>query len=105
LRLINARIGVQLGIGISVILIMVVCLGVIAWFDTGRMYQETQGLYDHTLQVRRALGELKADILNMHLDMNNLDQAENEQAIAAVIQNLDIYQANAFNPTLPSDTL
>jgi CHASE3 domain sensor protein len=55
---------------ISVALVGV--MGVMAYLQTNRMYHETTKLYNNSLEVRRAIGELKTSILSIHRTMKDL---------------------------------
>jgi hypothetical protein len=59
----DISVGVQLRIAFGAILVLVAGLGVMAYSHAQIIWEETRGLYEHPLQVRRALGEMKADIL------------------------------------------
>jgi signal transduction histidine kinase/CheY-like chemotaxis protein/HAMP domain-containing protein len=95
MKIINAKISTQLQLGLGAILLFVGLLGAVALIQSNSMWTETQGLYDHPLMVRRAVGEVKADILSMQLEMQNLVMAKNDQEMQTAIQNMDIYEANA----------
>jgi len=95
MKLKDLKIGTQLKIGTCAILVFVALLGVTAWFQANSLWQETKGLYDHPLQVRRALGELTFDILSMHREMKSLILSENEQERQFVIQGIDTHEAAA----------
>jgi PAS domain S-box-containing protein len=96
IKLTNLKIGTQLKIGFGIIILLIVVLGSISLYQSSQIAQQTTYLYNHPLQVRRALGELKADILSMHRDMKDLALAENEQEITTLQQEIETYEANAF---------
>jgi signal transduction histidine kinase/CheY-like chemotaxis protein/HAMP domain-containing protein len=96
MKMTNLKVGSQLRIGLGIILSFVVFLGAVSWISTDQMWQETQGLYNHPLTVRRALGDLKANILTMDGKMKDLVLAGNEQEIQATLQSLDTNEANAY---------
>ncbi len=95
MRLKDVRIGTQLYLGLGVVLILVVLLSAMAWYQADRLWQETQGLYDHPLQVRRALGELRYDIQTMRLRMKDLLQAANERDRQTILQEIAAREVNA----------
>lgn len=95
MKLKDLKVGTQLRIGMGIILALVVILAATAWFEADSLWQETKGLYDHPLQVRRALDKLTIDILSMHRDMKDLILAENEQERQASIQDIDTWEADA----------
>lgn len=60
----SMKIGTQMGIGFAIVLALVLTLGIVSYFQTQMLYEEAQALYDHPLQVRQAVSQLKVDILN-----------------------------------------
>jgi len=96
MRLKDVRIGTQLTLGMGAIMVLVALLGAMSWFQADRLWQETQGLYDHPLQVRRALGELRYDIQTMHLGMTDLLLARNDQDRKTILQGINAREVNAI---------
>jgi len=92
----NLTIGMQLGIGLGIVLALVVLLGVVVVIQEASMWEETAGLYEHPLQVRRAIGELNADILMMHNGMKDVVLADNDHEIAENLQLIDTKEADAY---------
>jgi len=95
MKLRDLKIRTQLRIGFGVILVFVAILGATAWFDADSLWQETKRLYEHPLQVRKAIDQLTNDILFIHRDMKDLTLSENEQEIQSVIQRIAISEAEA----------
>lgn len=95
MRLKDVRIGTQLRFGLGFILFLVFLLGVMSWFQANRLWQETQGLYDHPLQVRRALGELRYDIQTMRLGMKDLLLSKNEREKKTILQEITAREVDA----------
>ena len=95
MRLKDLTIGAQLFLGLGVILALVGLLGAVAWQQADSLWAETQGLYEHPLQVRRAIGEIKADILAMHRGMKDAVLADSDAEITQALQELDRYEADA----------
>jgi signal transduction histidine kinase/DNA-binding response OmpR family regulator/HAMP domain-containing protein len=91
----DLKIGTQLRIGLGAILVFVAFLGATAWFQAENLWQETKGLYEHPLMVRRAVGELNADVLSMYRGMKDLVLAENDQERQSDIQGIGTYEADA----------
>jgi CheY-like chemotaxis protein/signal transduction histidine kinase/HAMP domain-containing protein len=96
MKLRDLSIGTQLRIGLGAILVFVVSLGGLAWMQTGQLWQQTKGLYDHPLTVRRALGDLQADILGIRGRMKDLCLAENDQDRQTLLQGIDIRETDAL---------
>jgi signal transduction histidine kinase/DNA-binding response OmpR family regulator/HAMP domain-containing protein len=95
MRLRNLKIGTQLRIGFGAILALVLALGALAWLQTDLLWSDTKDLYDHPLQVRRAVGGLEADIQAIHLGMKDLCLAETDLERQAVQQKIDEREADA----------
>jgi len=95
MKLKDMKISTQLRIGMSVIILFVAILGATAWFQANDLWQETKGLYEHPLTVRRALDKLTIDILTMHRDMKDLVMADNEQERQSIILDIDTHEAEA----------
>lgn len=92
----HIRISRQLQIGLGTIMVFVVFLGAVAWMQTDALWQTTQGLYKHPLQVRGAVGEVKAEILSMHRGMKDLVLATTEAERQALLQAIESSEANAL---------
>jgi signal transduction histidine kinase/CheY-like chemotaxis protein len=95
MKLTNMKIGTQLRLGMGAILFLVVALGVRAWLQTDKLWFSTKDLYEHPLQVRRAIGHLEADIESMARHVRDLFLAQNDQEKTASLQNLEIRKTDA----------
>ena len=91
----DLRIDTQLKTALSIILVLVALLGALAWIQTGLLWEETRGLYEHPLTVRRALGEIKADILAIQRDMKDLFLTQNQEERQRLLQEMGIFDADA----------
>jgi len=89
MRLTDLKIGTQLRLGLGVILLLVGLLAAQAWFQTDEIFLQTQGLYDHPLAVRRALGDIQVNILTMHRDMKDLCLVKSETERDRVVHDLE----------------
>lgn len=96
MKLTNLKIGTQLKIAFGIILFLIVVLGAISWQQANRLAEQTTDLYEHPHAVRRALGELKADILSIHRGMKDIGLAKSSAEIELVLQDIEKYKANAF---------
>ena len=95
MKLKDLKIGTQLRIGMGAVLVFVAILGAVAWYQADSLWQETKGLYEHPLTVRKAIDKLTIDILAMHRDMKDLVMTDNEQERQAIIRNIDTREADA----------
>jgi signal transduction histidine kinase/DNA-binding response OmpR family regulator len=96
MRLKDVKISTQLKIGFGVIMVLLLMLAALAWVQSDALFQQTKGLYEHPLTVRRALGALEVDIVSIRGEMNDLVGAVNDQQIAARVQAIDAYQQDAM---------
>lgn len=95
MKLRNLSVGTQLRISLGAILVLVGLLGAVAWRQAESLWEETQGLFEHPLTVRRAIGELTADVLTMHRAVKDLVLAENEAERLPMIQTVETCEADA----------
>lgn len=91
------KIGTQLKIGFGIILFFGILLSVTAWMHTDRIAQEVSKMYNHPLQVRRAIGAIKSDVLSIHRGMKDLVISGNEFEAAEILAEIDKYDADAFS--------
>lgn len=96
MRLKDVRIGTQLRFGLGIIVVLVVLLGAMSWYQADRLWQETQGLYDHPLQVRRALGEIRYDIQTMRMGMKDLLLAGNDTDRQTILQEINAREVSVL---------
>ncbi len=92
----DVKIGTQLKIGFGIILFLITVLSIFSWRINNDIAQQTNDLYEHPMKVRRALGELKSDILYIRLGMKEVSLAENNEEIARVLQVIEKHETNAF---------
>ncbi len=95
MKITDLKIGTQLKISFGTILLLILLLGYISLNHSNEIAQQTTYLYEHPLKVRRALGELKADVLIMHRAMKDLVSANNIDT-EFFISEIEVYQASAF---------
>ena len=96
MKLTNLKIGIQLKIAFGIIVFLIIVLGAISWQQADELAQQTKDLYEHPHTVRRALGELKADILSIHRSMKDLGLVENSQEVTLILQDIEKYKADAL---------
>ncbi len=91
----NLQIGTQLLLGLGAILSLVVALGVVANQQTALIHLQTETLYQHPLQVSRALGNLESDVLEMRLGARDLMLAKTPQDQQAALVAMEVAAASA----------
>ena len=88
MKLKDLKIRSQLLLGFAVMFVAVIVLGVVSYKQTTQIHQQSEILYDHPLQVRRAIGDLNVDILNMRLGTRDLMLAINDKEKQAALQSI-----------------
>ena len=68
----NLKIGLQLEIGFALIIFFVLTLGVVSYFQTDKIQEQTNILYNHPRQGRTAIGVFHSDLLVMQRDLKDL---------------------------------
>jgi signal transduction histidine kinase/CheY-like chemotaxis protein/HAMP domain-containing protein len=89
-------IGTQLYLGIGMGLTFVFVLGAVSWRQTDLLWLQTQTLYNHPLQVRKALGTLESDILTIHRGMKDLLLNEDDRIRENILLDIESSKADAF---------
>lgn len=92
----DLKIGIRLALGLGCILAFVILLGIVAYIQEESVWQETKGMYEHPLQVRRAIDEIGVDVLSMHRDMKDMILSDNETERENISQDIDTYEAGAL---------
>ncbi len=91
----DLKIGTQLRIGFGIILALIMMLGAISWHQSNRIAAQTSYLYSHPLQVRRALSDLKSNLLQMRWELLSLQLNKDEKLRQSSLQKMDLCQLNA----------
>jgi signal transduction histidine kinase/DNA-binding response OmpR family regulator len=91
----NLAIGTQLKLGFLLLLLMVLLLGVVSYFQSDKIQQQADALYSHPLVVRGAIGDLSADILQIRLQMQGLPQAKNRLKAQEIQKRVDLLEADS----------
>lgn len=96
MKLKDLKIGTQLRIGFGAMMLLVAVLGFISYEQTNKIARQTETMYNHPLQVRRALGELKFDITAIHREMKDLFLPESDIRMPVTINNIELFKSSAF---------
>lgn len=94
MKLINLKISNQLNIGMGIILLFVVLLGGISFFNINNEWQNTEALYNHPFTVQRAIGKTSEDVLNIRVVMKELVTEKNDQKVQDRIIAISSYEAD-----------
>lgn len=92
MKLTDLKIGTQMRIGLGVIMFFVIILGALAYIQADKLWLETEGLHDHPLTVRRAIGELTACVLSIDANCKDLLLADSNEEKQVINQQIDIYE-------------
>lgn len=96
MKLKDLKIDAKMCLGLGAIMLLVVALSIFARLQTNTLWLNTKELYDHPLQVRRALDMLTLDIMAMRQDMNEVVRAESDQERISLFQSIDTHEAGAI---------
>jgi len=89
----NLRIGTQLKLGFAVLLLLVMVLGLVASLQTAEISRQTETLYNHPLQVRRAIGVIRENIRAIQVSHRDMLLASNSEEIETALQNSEVAEA------------
>ncbi len=92
----NLKIGTQLKLGFSAMLFFVIVLGVVSYKQNIELNLQTEIMYDHPTQVRKAISSLESDILNIRLGSSDLMLANTDQEKLPAIQLIEFSYNDAF---------
>jgi len=92
----NLRIGTQLKTGFAILLMFVIILAIVAYFQSEKIQQQTEEIYNHPLMVQRTIGSLWFDLLIIQRDMKDLFLATDEKAVVQDINEVELMKAGAF---------
>ena len=96
MKLKNMKIGALLLLILGIFLGLVAILGSMTWIETDILWLQTKTMYDHPVQIRRAISSLQADILTMHRGMKDLMLTQNDQETDATLKEIESHRTNAL---------
>ena len=82
----------------SIILLFMVILGTISYLQTQKLWQITEDLYNHPLQVLVVTRDIKADINDMRLSLKSIAEDENlrQQELQQNISEINLHEAKVY---------
>ncbi|NOU48926.1 MAG: response regulator [Bacteroidales bacterium] len=92
----NLKIGTQLKTGFFILLFFILTIGIVSYWQTEQIHQQTKDLFQHPLKVQHAIGELETDILKMHRDTKDLFLSKEENIIGQNLDKIEICKTDAF---------
>ncbi|MDR3652984.1 MAG: response regulator [Paludibacter sp.] len=78
MKLKDLKIGTQLILAFAVMFVFVITLGLISYKQSNLIHQQLEMIYNHPLKERRAISNIKIDILNMRLGTRDLMLAKTD---------------------------
>ena len=94
MKLKDLKIGSQLMLGFATMFIFVIILGSVSNYQADRIHLQTEGIYNHPLLLRRAISNIKIDILNMRLSTRDLMLASNASEKRTAIETMELTSAD-----------
>jgi len=95
MKLKDLKIGTQLILGFAAMLVFVVVLGVVSYIQSGQIHHQSETMYSHPLQIRRAIGSLNADVLSMRLSTRDLMLAQTEKEKQDALQLMKLSEVDS----------
>jgi len=92
MRLYDLKISRLISLFIGTVFIIVSLLAGNSFLSMFALWDNTTDLYNHPLAVRRAVGDIKVDVLMIHRDMRQLPFTVDEQEIEGLLNNIETYE-------------
>jgi signal transduction histidine kinase/CheY-like chemotaxis protein len=93
MKLREMRIGLLLRLGIGMIVTFVLLLGALTWVQSEGIWQQTRVMFEHPLQVRAAVSELRFDLRRADAAMQAQILSGDSHGLAILSHQLDEYTA------------
>ena len=91
----DIQISTQLRLGLGLIVAFGLLIGALAWRETNLLWLGTKTMYDHPLQVRRAVGSLEEDSQALSRYLRDLFLAQNDQEASTALEGIEIHKVDA----------
>jgi signal transduction histidine kinase len=91
----DLKIRTQLNLGFGLILLIILSMGLIAWRQSGRIHEQVELIYDHPLQVSRAIGELRSDLLFINAKILLLGNTASKSEELKLVEEIRAHERNA----------
>ena len=75
---------------------IVIIIGWISFKHTSMIHDNNHELYEHSLVVRRAVGELKSNVLSIHRNMKDLFLFPDVEQVSLHLEMIEVFEANAY---------
>lgn len=83
-------------LGLAAMLGFVMVLGVVAYWQSSQIFQQTETIYSHPFEVRSAIGRLSTDLTGIRVNMKDLVLSADEKEIAFNLNQIETRKASAF---------
>ncbi|PKL29194.1 MAG: hybrid sensor histidine kinase/response regulator [Spirochaetae bacterium HGW-Spirochaetae-2] len=94
MKLKDLKISKQIDIYFSAVFIIVAILVANSFLYVDALWENTSGLYNNPLTVRRAVGDIKVDVLLIHRDMRQLPFEDSQREIEQLLGNIETCEAD-----------
>ena len=94
MKLKDLKIGTQLIQGFTIMLIFVIVLGMVSNKHADEIHHQTESIYNRPLQLKRAVSNIKIDILNMRIGTRDLMVASTDEEKQNAIQMMELAEAD-----------
>lgn len=91
----NMGISKKLTLGFTVILLFVLLVGGVAARHIDQIYQQVELMYNHPLQVRRAIDYINNDVLIMRVSMRDILLTSDDQGVQDALQQIALASTDA----------
>lgn len=91
----NLTIRTQLILGFAGVLLFVILIGSVAYSQTAKLHAQTETMYEHPLQVRRAIAQLNSDILANRIAVNELMFAKDDGTKNEILGQIELSSQDA----------
>lgn len=91
----NLKIRSQLILGSSFMLLLVITLSVLSIYQNNKLAKQTETMFNHPAEVRRAIGTFKSEILSIQVQMKETLLCSQESEIADKISTIELLKSRA----------
>lgn len=86
----------QIVLNVIISMLIVIFMGLISLYQTGLIHKNNKVLYEHSLVVRRAVGELKSNVLAIHRNMKDLFLFPDAEQVSMHLELIEVHKVNSF---------
>lgn len=89
MKISDLKIGTQLKVGFGLILLLIAITGVLSWEQNNQLALQTKNMYNHPLKVRRALGVIESNVLNISRNVKDVFLSPTESDITNIYHEIE----------------